>query len=90
MAKKDQAPSCAPGLGIGSCCKVDAVVTVDDRGQLLLPKDLRERANIAPGDKLAVISWERDGDVCCMSLIKADELTDLVRERLGPMMKDML
>jgi len=75
---------------LGSCCKVDAVVTVDDRGQLLLPKDLRERAGIASGDKLAVVSWERDGEVCCMTLIKADELTELIKDKLGPLMKDII
>ena len=90
MTKKDQTKGCAPALGIGSCCKVDAVVTVDDRGQMLLPKDLRERAGINPGDKMAVITWEKDGEVCCMSMIKADELNDLVRERLGPLMKDIV
>ena len=37
------------------CCKVDAVVTVDSKGQIVLPKDLREKAKLKPNDKLAVI-----------------------------------
>jgi len=73
-----------------SCCKVEALVSVDDRGQMVLPKELREKANIRAGDKLAVTSWEKDGKVCCISLTKAEELTEMVRATLGPVMKDIL
>ncbi len=37
------------------CCKIDAVVTVDAKGQIVLPKDLRERAKLKPNDKLAIM-----------------------------------
>jgi hypothetical protein len=33
------------------CCRIDAVVTVDAKGQIVLPKDLREKAKIKPNDK---------------------------------------
>ena len=79
---------CAPAET--TCCKVEALVSVDDRGQMVLPKEVREKANIRAGDKLAVASWEKDGKVCCISLIKVEELTDMVRATLGHMMKDML
>jgi AbrB family looped-hinge helix DNA binding protein len=88
MAKKEKDASCVPtGLG---CCKVEAVISVDERGQMVLPKEMREKANIRAGDKLAVTSWEKDGKVCCISLIKAEDLTDMVRSMLGPVMKDLL
>jgi len=73
----------------GECCRVEALVSVDERGQMVLPKDVREAARIQPGDKLALVLWRKDGAVCCMTLIKADELTGLVRNRLGPLMKDI-
>jgi antitoxin PrlF len=73
-----------------SCCAVEALITVDERGQMVLPKDVRESAGIRPGDKLALIAWKKDGAVCCMSLIKADELKSMVRSKLGPLMKDIL
>ncbi len=57
---------------------------------MVLPKELREKANIRPGDKLAVTSWEKDGKVCCISLTKAEELTEMVKSMLGPVMKDIL
>lgn len=68
----------------GQCCRVESIVSVDERGQMVLPKDLRERAGIQAGDKLAVVSWEQDGSVCCITLMKADELGGMVKNMLGP------
>jgi antitoxin PrlF len=73
-----------------SCCRVDALITIDGRGQIVLPKDIRARAGIEGGDKLAVISWENDGRVCCLSLIKADEFGASLKGLLGPMMEEIL
>jgi AbrB family looped-hinge helix DNA binding protein len=70
------------------CCKIDAVVTVDAKGQIVLPKDLRERANIRPNDKLAVIGVERDGSICCIVMMKADALGSTVKGMLGPIFKE--
>ena len=72
------------------CCAIEALITVDERGQMVLPKDVREAAGIRPGDKLALIAWKKGGTVCCMSLIKADELRGMVRGKLGPLMKDLI
>ena len=71
-------------------CRVEALVSVDERGQMVLPKDVRKAAGICAGDKLVLISWTKDGAVCCMSLIKADQLTEIVRCQLGPLMKDII
>ncbi len=68
------------------CCSVEAVVAVDERGQLVLPKELRERAGIRPGDKLAVVQWTKGGSVCCLTLMKADSLAGSVREFMGPLL----
>jgi len=70
------------------CCRVDAVVTIDSRGQIVLPKDVREKAKMRPNDKLAVVSYERDGEICCIIMIKAEKLGDAVGKVLGPMLKD--
>ncbi len=89
MAKKRT--SCAePSAGKASCCKVESLIPVDERGQMVLPKEVRERANIRPGDKLALVCWEKDGKICCMSLVKAQDFSDMVRGALQPMMKDMV
>jgi antitoxin PrlF len=70
------------------CCKIDAVVSIDSKGQIVLPKDLRERAKIKPNDKLAVIGFERDGEICCIVMLKTDALGSTVKNMLGPIFKD--
>ncbi len=71
-------------------CRVDSIITVDERGQMVLPKELRERAGIGAGDKLAVATWEKDGKVCCITLMKAEDLVGLLKDKLGPIMKGLL
>ncbi|MFH1086981.1 MAG: HgcAB-associated protein [Chloroflexota bacterium] len=89
MEKVDKDDCCAGGSGL-SCCKVEAMVSVDERGQMVLPKELRDRAGIRAGDKLAVVSWERGGRIGLLTLIKAGDFTEMVRELLGPMAKDLM
>ena len=83
-------PSPAPGSECGcppgSGCNVEAVLSIDERGQMVLPKDVREKAGIKTGDKLALISWERNGSVCCLALMKAENLRGMVKDVLGPLM----
>ncbi len=69
------------------CCNVQAIVTVDERGQMVLPKDIRAKAGINPGDKLAIMSWDKDGDTCCISLIKVEKMSGMVKDLLGPLVK---
>jgi antitoxin PrlF len=78
--------SCGPAGTEGGGFKVESLIAVDDRGQMVLPKELRDKAKIGAGDKLAVVTWEKEGKVCCLSLIKAEELTGMVRDLLGPLM----
>lgn len=73
------------------CCEVDArvykveaLVSVDARGQMVLPKDLRDKAGIKDGDKLAVGTLEKSGRVCCLLLIRADDLTGFLKDMLVP------
>ncbi len=70
-----------------NCCRMEAVVTIDSRGQVLLPKDLRKKAGIEEGDKLVLVTCEEEGKVCCITLIKADDSNDIVKEMMGPMLK---
>ncbi|HEY5502760.1 MAG TPA: HgcAB-associated protein [Candidatus Anoxymicrobiaceae bacterium] len=88
MARKQEA--CCPPETDVTASKVASVLSIDERGQMVLPKDLRKRAGIGPGDKLAVVTHERDGEVCCLTLIKVDSLTEMVKGVLGPLMKDII
>jgi len=71
------------------CCRIDAVVSVDAKGQIVLPKDLREKANIKPNDKLAIINFEKNNQVCCIIMVKVDALEDTVKNMLGPVFKNI-
>jgi antitoxin PrlF len=71
------------------CCRVEAVVAIDGRGQLVLPKEVREIMKLAPGDKLAIITMAQAGEPCCMVMIKAENLASSARQMLGPMLKEL-
>ncbi len=71
------------------CCSVEAVVTVDSRGQIVLPKELRSAAGIRAGDKLAVVTMLSGGSVCCLSLMKVEQLAGTVKEILGPVAREL-
>ena len=77
-------------VGKAPACRVESVVSVDDRGQMVLPKDLRAKAGIRAGDKLALTSWEKDGKVCCIMLTPVDDLAEMVKDSLGPVLKEIL
>ncbi|MEQ8191615.1 MAG: HgcAB-associated protein [Candidatus Eremiobacterota bacterium] len=89
MTKKKE-DCCAIQNCITDCCKLEALITVDERGQMVLPKELRDKASIKTGDRLAVISMMKEGKVCCLSLIKADDFGSMIREFLGPLVKEII
>ncbi len=91
MPKQDDSNAgCTPLSGC-ECTnfKVESILSVDERGQMVLPKEVRERAGIGSGDKLALIAWEKDKTICCMCLIKTDQLAGMVKGVLGPMMSEL-
>ncbi len=90
MEKKTDQSCCSVSPTGFSGCRVESLIAVDERGQMVLPKELRDRAGIKGGDKLAVIGWEKEGKLCCLSLIKVEELTGMIRGVLGPLMGDLL
>ena len=78
------------GLPSPGCCHVEAVVSVDARGQVVLPKEIREEFEIRAEDKLAVVSWSRGGKPCCLTLLKVDDLADAVRQTYGPVLREII
>ena len=88
MAKRKPKSSCC-GESLASCCRIESLISVDERGQMVLPKDLRDKAGIKAGDKLALVTWEKEGEVCCLLLIKADALSAGVKDFLGPVVKEL-
>jgi AbrB family looped-hinge helix DNA binding protein len=73
-----------------NCCGVEAVVTVDSKGQMVLPKDLREKIKLKPNDKLAIIICGREDETCCLIMVKAENLGSSVKSFLGPLLREVL
>lgn len=81
MSEDQTCAGCEPN----ECCSLEAVVSVDERGQLVLPKDLRRRAGISAGERLALVSYRGDdGEICCITLVKADSVASAVDAVIAP------
>ena len=90
MPVKNQKSSCVTPTAKGMTnWKVESIISIDERGQMVLPKELRDKAKIRSGDKLALLSCEKEGEICCLYLIKAEHLAEQVKGFLGPMVKEM-
>ena len=50
VKKKDE--SCYRKSAPASCCRLESLLSVDERGQMVLPKDLRDKAGIKAGDNI--------------------------------------
>ena len=88
--RRTNVATCSPLSKEGSDWRVESIVSIDERGQMVLPKELRDKAKIRPGDKLALISWDKGGEICCLYLIKTEQLAESVRDFLGPMAKEVV
>jgi antitoxin PrlF len=87
--KQKQEKTCSDSSKNGEkCCKVESVISIDDRGQMVLPKEIRENADIRPGNKFAVIPWEKNGRVLCISLMRVEQLADSLRNVFLPLFSD--
>jgi AbrB family looped-hinge helix DNA binding protein len=71
-------------------CKINAIITMDAKGQVVLPKDLREKADLKPTDKIAVVAYEKEGKVCCIVMIKAERLAGAISKTLSPLLKGVI
>jgi antitoxin PrlF len=84
------AGSACCGMPVAGCCQVEAVVSVDARGQMVLPKEVRDKFGIEAGTKLAVVAWSTGDSPCCLSLHKADEIAERLRTAYGPILREAL
>jgi len=57
---------------------------------MVLPKDVRVKAGIEVGDRLAVIAPEYKGRTRCILLIKADEFAASAGELLRPLLSEIV
>jgi len=83
----DKSEACCPP---STCCKLDALVSIDERGQIVLPKEIRMRAGIKAGDKLAIITCEKEGRIHCISSAFMIEFREAIKKAFGPLLEELL
>lgn len=91
MAKKvnkttDENSCCDP---MSECCKVESIVTVSSKGQIVLSPGIQESMNLKKGDKLVSVLMNANTESPLVVLMKADNFGGIVRNFLGPIMKDV-
>ena len=69
-------------------CQVEAVLSIDSRGQIVIPKEVRKRARIHDGDKLTLVSWMNRDEVCCLALIRTENLSSDVSGMMHSLLAD--
>ncbi|HVP95051.1 MAG TPA: HgcAB-associated protein [Methanoregulaceae archaeon] len=90
MRRKNQHPDLGAPDNSSGGCRMEAILAIDERGQMVIPKEVRDLARIRPGDRLALVSCRRDGEICCLMLIHNDRLTEMVKTVLSPVIKDIM
>ena len=84
---KEQGKKCCDSMGNhADCCSITAIVSIDEKGQLVLPKDIRNWIGLKAGDKLAVVSLGGKEKPCCLMLMRADSLNEAVRVKIDMVM----
>ena len=53
--------------------KIEGLVTINKRGQFVLPKELRSKASINANDKMAIITYQ-DAEGSTLLLMKTENL----------------
>jgi len=83
---KEKKESCCT-TSADECCKVESLVTIDERGQMILPKDLREKVGLVAGDKLVIATSMKNGKLGFLMMFRADDFGDMVKGFVGPVMR---
>ena len=65
--------------------EVQAIVSDDDRGQMVLPKEVRKKAGIQPGDKLVLLTWENEDGIENIALIQTNQINPALKKVLKPL-----
>jgi len=73
-----------------SSYNLEAIVSFDDRGQLVIPKDVRKKFKLNAGEKFALISCDdSDGKLCCFYMIKTNKLQGMLHKALAPAIENI-
>jgi AbrB family looped-hinge helix DNA binding protein len=90
MTKNDKENFCCDPRNLDTrCCRVESIVSVDNKGQIVLPSGLRKKMDIDEKGKLVVVSLGDPEEPTGIILLKANIFGDMVKNFLGPVMKDI-
>ncbi len=67
------------------CFEIEAIVSFDERGQLVLPKDLRKKFDLKAGEKFLLISCTNAEGLCCFSMVKTNAVNGIIGKSISPM-----
>ncbi len=82
---------CCEPMDENACgCSVESMITVDGKGQMVLPKEVREKTGIKAGDKLAVVCMGKRDKSSFILMLKSEEFSGLIKILVGPAMKDFM
>ena len=70
-----------PRSHLTECCQMRAVITIDKRGQMILPKKLRDEIGIKAGDQLAVLSLGLKNSYSLI-LTKVNDVSNMVMVKI--------
>ncbi|MBY8999534.1 MAG: AbrB/MazE/SpoVT family DNA-binding domain-containing protein [Candidatus Heimdallarchaeota archaeon] len=88
--KKAEEKCCSSNSDVLGCCHVEGIAQMDRKGQIVLPKSLRDEMGLQEKDKLIVIGMRDKGKIASISLIKANKMDNMVKIMLKPVMKEIL
>lgn len=56
---------------------------IGERGQLVIPKDVRDNLNLAPGSKLVVLRHDKQGAIILIPIEQVQEVMEEMTKRFG-------
>ncbi len=70
--------SCLPLNENAGSCYVEAIISMDDRGQIVIPKNIRDKLGFTSSEKLVLISWTKNNKVESVSIMRNDVFSEIV------------
>nr|MDO8109282.1 HgcAB-associated protein [Candidatus Sigynarchaeota archaeon] len=65
--------------GTRSACCIEHVTTMDERGQVVIPKEVRNALGWKGGEKIAIITRTSNNKPCCVMLVNVGSLSTQIK-----------
>jgi len=71
------------------CYEIEAVISFDERGQLVFPKDVRKKFDLKAGEKFVMVSCTNEQGLCCFTMVKTEAINKLIGSSIGSMVNNI-